>query len=55
MAEWRDMGLFDEDVEGMGLAFEQVVTRTLARGGRIHFNLTGMNVEEALRSDPDVG
>jgi hypothetical protein len=54
MAQWRDMELFDEDVEGWGQAFEQVVTRTLARGGRIHFNLTGMNIGEALRGDPDV-
>ena len=52
MAQWRDMELFDDDVEGWGQAFEQVVTRTLARGGRIHFNLTGMNIEEALRDDP---
>ena len=54
MAQWREMELYDEDVEGWGQAFEQVVTRTLARGGRIHFNLTGMNIDEALRGDPDL-
>ncbi len=54
MAQWREMELFDDDVEGWGQAFEQVVMRTLARGGRIHFNLTGVNIEEALRGDPDI-
>jgi hypothetical protein len=54
MSQWRDMELFDDDVEGWGQAFEQVVTRTLARGGRIHFNLTGLNIGEALGGDPDV-
>jgi hypothetical protein len=54
MAQWREMELFDQDVQGWGQAFEQVVSRTLARRGRIHFNLTGIDIQEALRGDPEV-
>ncbi len=52
MSQWREMGLFDRDVRGWARAFEQVMARTLARGGKIHFNLAGLNIEEALDGDP---
>lgn len=53
MSDWRDLGLYDEDVEGWGQAFEQVVTRTLTAGGLIHFSLDQMNIAEALAGDPN--
>jgi hypothetical protein len=53
MSQWRDMGLFDQNVEGWGQAFEQVMTRTLTAGGRVHFNLTNLDVREALAGDPE--
>src|SRR5438552_1421101 len=54
MGQWLELGLFDEGLEGWGQAFEQAVTRTLAAGGRIHFNLTGLDVGDALAGDPDL-
>jgi hypothetical protein len=53
MVQWGELGLYDEDVEGWGQAFQQVVTRTLAAGGRIHFNLTGIDIQDALKGDPN--
>lgn len=53
MSQWRDLGLFDDDVEGWGQAFAQVTSRTIAAGGHIHFDLTGMDIADALRGDPD--
>jgi len=53
MGQWLDMGLFDDEVEGWPEAFRQAVARTLARGGRIHFNLTGIDIHGALAGDPD--
>jgi hypothetical protein len=53
MSDWRDLGLYDEDVEGWGQAFEQVITRTLAAGGLIYFSLDQMNIAEALAGDPN--
>ena len=52
MSQWKDLGLFDDDVEGWGEAFRQSVTRTLEAGASIHFNLTGLNITEALEGDP---
>jgi hypothetical protein len=52
MSQWRDLGLYDDNAEGWGEAFAQVVMNTLAIGGRIHFNLTGLNILEALAGDP---
>lgn len=54
MSEWAALALYDEHVEGWGQAFEQVMTRTLAAGGRIHFELSGLDVGDALRGDPMV-
>jgi hypothetical protein len=52
MSEWPDLQLYDEDVEGWGQAFEQVVSRTLDGGGRIHFNLDGVDIAQAFAGDP---
>ncbi len=52
MSRWRELGLYDEDVEGWGHAFQQAVERTLSAGGKIHFNLTGLDIAEALAGDP---
>jgi hypothetical protein len=52
MWEWLDLGLFDEGVEGWGEAFDQVMTRTIATGCHIHFELNGLDLADALRGDP---
>jgi hypothetical protein len=51
--QWADLGLYDEHVATFALAFQQVVSRTIAKGGRIHFNLARLDVPEALAGDPD--
>src|SRR5580704_7274986 len=53
MSQWAAMGLY-EDAEGWGSAFYQVLTNTLRLGGRIHFNLDGVDIAEALAGDPSV-
>ena len=50
--DWQALGLFDRaTVQGWGGAFEQAVGTTLRAGGRIHFDLTGLRIEEALAGD----
>ena len=49
------LGLYDEDVEGWGQAFEQAMERTIAAGGRVHFSLTGIDIAAALAGDPNYG
>src|SRR5579859_908143 len=51
--QWLDLGLYDEDVGNFALAFEQVMTRTIAKGGRVHFNLNGVDVAGALAGNPE--
>jgi hypothetical protein len=53
VGEWADLGLYDEGVGSFAEAFYQVVTRTLAKGGRIHFNLDALDVANALAGDPN--
>jgi len=53
MSQWEELGLYDEDVEGWGQAFEQAMQRTLEAGGRVHFNLTGIDIAVALSGDPN--
>lgn len=52
MTRWAELGLFDEGVEGWGDAFDQVMTRTIAAGFRVHFELRGLDIDDALRGDP---
>jgi hypothetical protein len=54
MAQWKKLGLYDEEEESWGHAFEQALTKTLAVGGRFHFNLTGLNIADALNGDPEI-
>ena len=54
MDQWKDLGFYDETEESWGRAFEQVLTKTLAVGGRFHFNLTGLEISDALNGDPDI-
>ena len=56
MGQWSERGLYDEEeIEGSwGRAFELALTRTLAVGGRFHFNLTGLDIPDALQGDPAV-
>ena len=54
MDQWVDLGLYDEEEESWGRAFEQVITKTIACGGRIHFNLVGLDITAALQGDPEV-
>lgn len=51
MSEWLAIGLFDEAVEGWGQAFDQVLTRTVAAGRRVHFELYGLDIADALGGD----
>jgi hypothetical protein len=56
MGQWTERGLYDEDEidESWGRAFELALTRTLVAGGRFHFNLTGLDIADALQGDPAV-
>jgi hypothetical protein len=55
MGEWMDLGYYEDgEFEGWGGAFGKVMEITLRRGGRIHFNLTGIDVEDALAGDPSI-
>jgi hypothetical protein len=53
MGQWKDLGLFDEGEESWQRAFEQALNKTLAAGGRFHFNLTGLDIPAALTGDPN--
>lgn len=53
MEQWKELGLYDADLPGFPAAFKQTLTRTLARGGRIHFNLDDLDVGRALAGNPD--
>jgi RHS repeat-associated protein len=52
--QWQSLGLFDEGLPGWGSAFEQAMNRTIQGGGRVLFNLTGVNIPEALSGDASV-
>jgi hypothetical protein len=55
MDEWRDLGFYEEgEFEGWGGAFYRVLEITQYRGGRIHFNLTGLDIKDALDGDPAI-
>ena len=55
MKQRPELGLYDPDaVSGWGEAFRQVVKNTLAAGGKIHFNLDGVDIRDALRGDPNI-
>jgi hypothetical protein len=55
MGQWVEQGLRDEDEDSWGRAFQQALSLTLARGGRFHFDLTGLDIAEALRRSRTVG
>jgi hypothetical protein len=52
--QWDKLGLYSSSVpaERFDIAFEQVMNRTVATGGRVHFNLTGLDVADALAGNP---
>ena len=54
MDQWKRLGFYDETEESWGRAFEQVLTKTLAADGRFHFNLTGLDIADALNGDPEI-
>jgi hypothetical protein len=56
MGQWIERGLYDDDeIDGSwGRAFELALTRTLAAGGRFHFNLSGLDIADALQGDAAV-
>jgi hypothetical protein len=55
MDEWMELGYYEEgEFEGWGGAFDRVMELTLQRGGRIHFNLTGIDIQDALAGDPSI-
>src|SRR5689334_1016062 len=52
---WMDLSYYSEgEFEGWGGAFGRVVELTLQRGGKIHFNLTGIDIQDALAGDPSI-
>jgi hypothetical protein len=51
--QWPEMGLYDKDL-GWGECFGQAVNRTIERGGSIHFDLTDLNINEALAGDASI-
>jgi hypothetical protein len=53
MGQWVEQGLRDEDEDSRGRAFQQTLTLTLAKGGRFHFDLTSLDIPEALHGDPE--
>src|ERR1022692_3346910 len=53
MSQWIKLGLFDATEKSWGRAFEQALTKTFAAGGRFHFNLTGLEIADALKGDPE--
>jgi hypothetical protein len=54
MGEWSDLGFYEEgEFAGWGAAFYRVLEVTRARVGRIHFNLTGLDIRDALAGDPE--
>src|SRR5262249_20380616 len=48
MYMWEKLGLFDESAQSWGEAFRQAMSRTIEAGGRVHFNLTGLDIPRAL-------
>lgn len=52
MSQWAKLGLYDEEEESWGRAFEQALTKTLELGGRFHFNLAGLDIAAALDGGP---
>ena len=55
MKQWPELGLYDPDaVSGWGAAFHQVMNNTLAAGGKVHFNLDGIDIADVLRGDPNM-
>ena len=49
--DWKALGLYDSNVRGWGEAFHQAMGRTIAGGGKVHFELADLNVAEALAGD----
>jgi hypothetical protein len=52
-SQWKELGFYDEEEESWGRAFEQVLTKTLAAGGRFHFKLAGLDIAAALDGGPN--
>jgi hypothetical protein len=54
MTEWEALGLYDSGLQGWGQAFHQAMNRTIQRGGKVLFDLTGVDISRALAGDPAV-
>ena len=54
MKVWEKLGLYSSSIPDgrFDLVFEQVMNNTVKGGGRIHFDLTGLDVAKALAGDP---
>lgn len=52
MNRWKALGLYDDGVRGWGRAFMQTMSRAKASGGRIHFDLTGLDIARAKAGNP---
>lgn len=52
MSRFKELGLYDEGVNGWGRAFMQIMNRTKAAGGRAHFDLTGVDIARAKAGNP---
>ena len=51
--QWIERGFYDELEDSWGRAFGLVVSKTLAVGGRFHFNLTGLDIAAAIDGGPE--
>jgi hypothetical protein len=52
MDEWTELGFYEVgEFEGWGGAFYRVLEIVQQRGGKIHFNLTGLDINDALAGD----
>jgi hypothetical protein len=52
--DWQRLNLYSPTVKGWGQAFHQAVGKVLSGGGRIHFELAGVRIKEALSGDPTI-
>lgn len=52
MHRWKELGLYDDGVNGWGRAFMQAMNRTKARGSRAHFDITGLDIAKAKAGNP---
>lgn len=51
MEQWVDLGLYSAAETSWGAAFQSAMTKTIEAGGRVHFNLAGLDIGAAMAGD----